>query len=153
MAMDDLEGRIVDLLRRDPQTSNKAIATKVGVSETTVAARIRSLTDRKLIRVTVQRDIKALGDNMIVHLDIFVEGRWVQDVGRDLSEMDSVANLVVLMGSPQLIAQVHARDGTALVKVLEEDISKVAGIVRIETTISLETLKYRLDIANLQEPR
>ena len=152
MPMDELDTKIVDLLRRDPQTSNKTIAVQAGVTETTVASRIRSLTDRRLIRIMVQRDIRALGDNLIAHLDIFVEGRSVADVGRDLAEIPEISSIVVLMGSPQLIAQVHARDGAGLLETMDQRISKVDGIARMESTISLMVLKYRLDVANLTEP-
>lgn len=152
MPLDELDTKIVDLLRRDPQTSNKTIAVQAGVTETTVASRIRSLTDRRLIRIMVQRDIRALGDNLIAHLDIFVEGRSVADVGRDLAEIPEISSIVVLMGSPQLIAQVHARDGAGLLETMDQRISKVDGIARMESTISLMVLKYRLDVANLTEP-
>ncbi|MDB5428932.1 MAG: putative HTH-type transcriptional regulator [Caulobacter sp.] len=152
MPLDELDTKIVDLLRRDPQTSNKMIAVQAGVTETTVASRIRSLTDRRLIRIMVQRDIRALGDNLIAHLDIFVEGRSVADVGRDLAKIPEISSIVVLMGSPQLIAQVHARDGAGLLETMDQRISKVDGIARMESTISLMVLKYRLDVANLTEP-
>ena len=37
------------------------MARKLAVSETTIAARIRSLIERNVMRVTVQRDIYSLG--------------------------------------------------------------------------------------------
>jgi len=151
MHLDALDILIVDLLRADPQTSNKSIAFRVGVSEPTVAARIRSLTERRLIRVTAQRDIHAMGFNLIAHLDIYVEGRPVPEVSREICEIPEVSSVVVLMGSPQIIAQVHAQDGAALLETMDNRISPIAGIERIESIISLAILKYRLDIAELEK--
>ena len=149
MELDDLDNQILALLRQDPQVSNKHIAGLVSVSETTVASRIRSMTDRKVMRITAQRDILALGDTIIAHLDIYVEGRPVDEVCDAICSIDEVSSVILLMGSPQIIAQLHAKDGEDLLNIVERSISPIQGIAHIESIVSHSILKFRLDVADL----
>jgi len=48
---------IIACLREQPQMTNKAIASLVRISATTVANRIRALADDHVMRVVAQRDI------------------------------------------------------------------------------------------------
>lgn len=58
---DRVDLQIIEALRRDGRTPNKSIAKLLDVSETTIASRIRSMTERNVMRVTLQRDIYSLG--------------------------------------------------------------------------------------------
>lgn len=149
--LDDLDRLIIATLRRDPQTSNKAMAREGGVSEPTVAARIRSLTARRLMHLTAQRDIVALGTPIIAHVDVSVEGRDAADVAGDIAALDEVTSVVTLKGSTQIIAQVHARDAAHLLAIIEGAFAGIAGIAGVETNVSLEILKYRPDAAILAD--
>ncbi len=72
--IDDLDRKIIELLREDGRAPNKLIAAKLGVSETTVAIRIRSLRERKVMIVTLQRDFYSQGFDLQCLGDVFVAG-------------------------------------------------------------------------------
>jgi DNA-binding Lrp family transcriptional regulator len=54
---DKIDLQIIETLRVDGRTPNKSIAKRLNVSETTIASRIRAMTERNVMRVTLQRDI------------------------------------------------------------------------------------------------
>ena len=147
--LEELDVRIVELLREDPQVSNRTIAAQLGVAESTVASRLRTLIEQNRLRVTLQRDIVALGDRVIAHLDIYVEGRPLAEVCEEVANIAEVASVGALMGAPQIIAQLHARDEDHFVRLINEAIAPIRGIERVESIISLKTLKYGHGIARL----
>ncbi len=148
--IDDLDRQIIAMLRDDPQVSNKAIAQRAAVSETTIATRIRNLTNENLIRVTALRDIFATGVTIVAHVDVHVARREVSAVAAELAQLEDITSVATLVGSPQLIVQIHARDRDHLLQVVEGSLSGIAGIERIEVNISMQILKYRPDVAALR---
>lgn len=147
--LDELDERIVELLRREPRAANRDMADVLGVSEVTVANRIRSLAERKLVIVTAQEDIWALGYDLIVLIDVFVSGRPAEAVASELAALEQVGSVSITMTSPELIVQVFARDRADLLEVIENQLSRVSGVVAIESLIVLETLKFRSDFGEL----
>ncbi len=147
--LDELDRLIVATLRRDPQASNRSMAREGHVSEPTVAARIRSLSARRLIHLTAQRDIVAQGTPIVAHADVTVEGREAEAVAREIAALDEVSSVVTIRDACQVIAQIHARDAAHLLSVVEGAFGRIPGIVRVETNVSLEILKYRPDVAIL----
>ena len=79
---DKIDMQIIETLRLDGRTPNKSIAKRLSVSETTIASRIRAMTERNVMRVTLQRDIYSLGYEFQGFLDLYVAGRGV-DGGAD----------------------------------------------------------------------
>lgn len=149
MTSDEYDEAIIELLQADPQRSNKSVAQALSITESAVAVRIRTLMESNAIRFVAQRDIVAFGASIVAHADIYVGGRKATDVAAEIGRIEHVASVVILAGSPQIIAQIHAADGPHLTEIIEREISAVAGIERIETIVSMEVLKYRTDIAEL----
>ena len=52
--VDEIDLKIIEALREDGRTPNKTLAMQLGVSETTIASRIRGLRERKIMLVTLQ---------------------------------------------------------------------------------------------------
>jgi Lrp/AsnC family transcriptional regulator for asnA, asnC and gidA len=146
---DDLDKGIIALLRREPRASNRDMADALEVSEVTVGNRIRSLAERKLMKVVAQEDIWALGYELVVLVDVFVAGRPAEDVALDLAALEQTGSVSVTMTSPELIVQVFARDRTDLLRVLETQIGPIRGISGAECLVVLEALKFRSDFGEL----
>lgn len=59
--LDQLNGAIVAALQENPSRTNKDIGQTLGVSEPTIAARIRAMEDIHVMRIMMQRDITGYG--------------------------------------------------------------------------------------------
>lgn len=147
--LDALDDGIIERLRREPRVSNRDMAEALGVSEVTIGNRIRSLAERKLVRVMAQEDIWALGYELIALVDVFVSGRPAEAVAVELAALEQTGSVSITMTSPELIVQVFARDRADLLQVLEVDIANIAGVSAIESLIVLEALKFRSEFGEL----
>ena len=148
-SIDDLDRKIIDLLREDGRAPNKLIAAKLGVSETTIAIRIRSLRERKVMLVTLQRDFYSQGFDLQCLGDVYVAERQVEAVARDLAELPNVTIVTMNFGSPEIVITFNARDRGDVVKIIDEQLARVKGIHRIETCIALDIRKYESWFGNL----
>jgi Lrp/AsnC family transcriptional regulator for asnA, asnC and gidA len=150
LPVDETDLRIIACLRADARTTNKEIAQTLRIAESTVAVRIRSLSQRGMMRIVLVRDIRALGYDLLAHLDIYVEGRASRLVAEDLAQLDEVASVAVFPSSPQLIIHVHARSRHELSRFMTDKLSRVEGVQAIETSITLEVIKYVSEFAGLR---
>jgi DNA-binding Lrp family transcriptional regulator len=150
---DEIDLRIIDALRRDGRTPNKAIAKLLDVSETTVASRIRALTERDVMRVTLQRDIYSLGYQFQGFLDVYVGDRDVDEVAADVAQIDGVLAVAINLGSPDILVSFAARDRLDLARIANDEIAQVAGILRIDSYLALEIRKFESAHVALGERR
>src|ERR1043165_7671372 len=78
--LDDVDRGIMAELSENPQAPLTAMPREVGVSELGVASRIDGLIADKMMRVTIQRDIRTLGYTMLGIVDVYVAGADVDEV-------------------------------------------------------------------------
>ena len=71
--LDDTDYQIMALLRKDGRMPYRALAKAIGVTETTVRARVRRLEDSDTLRVVAVTDFEAAGYSMMLAVGIQVE--------------------------------------------------------------------------------
>jgi DNA-binding Lrp family transcriptional regulator len=148
--LDALDNAIIAELRADGRVPNKALAERYNVSEATISARIHALADSNVVRVIAQRDVRALGYDFMGFANIFVAGRPLLDVAREIAKIEEVASLSRVMGDPPLIAQVNGRDRHHFLHVIENQISTIAGITHVSTHLTLEIVRFNIDLGTLE---
>ena len=139
--IDELNRSIIQQLQSDPRTPNKEMADRLGVAEATVANRIRSLEERRILRVMLQRDMHSLGYGLLVLVDINVMRRPVDDVAADLMKIEETASVCIMMSSPDIVFQLNARDQKHLLEIIETKLAKVKGIGSFNVLTALEVVK------------
>ena len=150
---DKVDLQIIETLRLDGRTPNKSIAKRLNVSETTIASRIRSMTERNVMRVTLQRDIYSLGYQFQGFIDVYVDDRTVDDVARDICVIEGVLAVAIYLGSPDILVSFGAHDREDLSRVIDREIAKVAGIRRIDSYVALDIRKFESGYVALGEDR
>ena len=140
--MDDLDQRLIALLRKDARTTVATLAVKLQVSRGTVTNRITRLEDDGVIvGYTVRLRPDAQPNDIRAWMSIAVEGNTTRAVIASLLGEPGVATLHDTNGRWDLLAELRAANLAELSKVLER-IRLVKGIRNTETSIHLET--YRL---------
>jgi DNA-binding Lrp family transcriptional regulator len=147
--IDELDRKIIEMLRDDGRAPNKQLAAKLGVSETTIALRIRSLRERKVMLVTLQRDFYTQGFDLQCLGDVYVHERQVEAVARDLADLSNVTIVTMNFGSPEIFIAFNARDRSDVVSIIDQQLARVRGIDRVETYIALDIRKYEARFGNL----
>lgn len=148
-AIDETDRRIIAALRADPQATNRDIARAVEVSEMTVSNRIEALIEDTLMKITVQRDVRTLGSQCLAHIELDVEGDMVEQVARILGEFEQVFAVTVVIGNPQIVMLVFARNNQDLQRFVQEDLAKVKGLRQASVSLALQTIKADMGIAAL----
>ena len=136
-------------MRDNPRVPAKTLARLLGVTEQTVAARLRGLRERNLMRVVVQSDVYALGYEFVCFGDVFVSDRASSDVADDLQEVAGVTAVVLTFGAPEIIVMFVAYDRFDFIRIVNEDMGNVAGVDHVETLISMDIAKYETEYARL----
>lgn len=147
--LDRVDRGIIRGLWEDPQMPNTRLAELVGVSELTIASRIDALVRDKLVKITVQRDIRTLGLTVLGVIDVWVDKRDAFEVGEALGEIESVLSVTVALGQPQLIVLLMARSIGEFLHIMEKQIATLSGVSKTVTSISLEVISFRPGIVSL----
>src|SRR3954471_2132656 len=91
--LDDADLRIMDTRVRDGRTNARSMVGIAGLTEETVASRIRSLIDRNIIGITAIFDWNAAGYRWDVWLAIECEAGPIAPVVKALADLDEVASI------------------------------------------------------------
>jgi DNA-binding Lrp family transcriptional regulator len=81
--LDELDLKIVEILRFSPRASNRYVARQTGVSDLTAANRIRGLIQRGDIQIVGRSNLPMLGYDITAHVDVYVRAGRVPEVARD----------------------------------------------------------------------
>jgi DNA-binding Lrp family transcriptional regulator len=148
--LDEIDRRILESLKAEPRVTNKSLAQELSISEVTVAARIRSMEDDRVMKVMAQRDFRSVGGQILALVDIDVLGREVEAVAEDLRHISQVGSVALLMGQPSVIIEIHTADLTALEDVLLNEVAKVKGVRCTSSNVIVKIMKYQTEIGDLQ---
>ena len=146
---DPIERGIMLALREDPQVTNKDMARRLGVSDVMIAARLEKLIADRVLKITVQRDIRTAGYAMVALADVQVESASVADVASRIGDIAEVISVTVVVGDPQIMVLLMARDVDHLRELVEGRIGGIEGVGRVAAAISVDTLYLKPGIALL----
>lgn len=137
--MDDLDRRILKLLRPNARRSYASIARVVGVSEPTVRNRVDRLVKQGAILPWTGVNPAAIGLPVDVMVGIRVNRGYGKGVGARLAAMENVAYVGYTTGSFDLLIEAHLADNEALYRFLNEDLDQIEGIAYTDTWHILRT--------------
>lgn len=137
--MDDLDLRLVTILRHDGRRSISDIALELGLSRATVRARIERLEQRgDIIGYTVVLRADAVSPPVRGLTMIEVEGRMLDRVVDALAGFSDISAVHTTNGRWDIVVELSARSLTDLDAVLRR-LRLVAGITASETILLLAT--------------
>ena len=139
--MDEIDQKLMSLLRQDARLTVAALASKLQVSRGTVTNRIRRLEDDGVIvgyTVRLRPDVQH--NEIKAWMSIAVDGNQTRTVIASLLGEPGVATLHDTNGRWDLLAELRAETLQELAKVLER-IRLLKGISNTETSIHLETFR------------
>ena len=135
--MDDLDLKIVDVLRHDGRASNSGIARQMGVSEGTIRRRLNRLIGEDLIEFRVT--VRARGSERTIQslVGLQVDPADLDSVLERVSDFDEVIFAASATGVFDLLVWVEAKSLDDLGSFLVEYVGKVPGVLRTESFIVL----------------
>ena len=140
--LDDLDRRIMQLLRHDGRLTYAQIARTVGVSEPTVRKRIERLVQGGAISIMARVNPAPIGLPVDAFVAVRAERGRVMEVGARLAAMEHVAYVAFVAGSFDILIEAFLPDTEGLFRFLNEDLEAVDGIAHTETWHVLRTEKF-----------
>jgi len=149
-AIDDVDRRIIALLRANGRATNQQIARSLKIAATTVSARIRRLEQAKAMRVVAVSDFAALGYKVLLAVGIEVQGRAAQEVVQELAELPEVFAAHLVTGARDIEILVALHDLAELQPFMMEKITLVKGIRSMSAGIAADIVKFNFDVAPIR---
>ncbi len=139
--MDDLDHRLIALLRADARESVASLAKKLGVARGTVQNRMARLqADGTIVGYTVRLKPDVQEQSIRAFMTIAAEGNQVDAVVKALRGDPAVASLHSTNGRWDLVAELRADSLASFDRVLAR-ISRTPGVSSSETSLLLSTFK------------
>jgi Lrp/AsnC family transcriptional regulator for asnA, asnC and gidA len=138
---DELDVRIIKHLHRDARAPVKAVADSLGVPESTVRHRLGRLVESGIIEFVALTNPLRLGHPVWVMMEIEVETRRIRHAAQELSKIPEIYFVYITTGSFDIFAGATFTKNEELVDFLTNVLSKVEGIVRVNTRSILEVHK------------
>ena len=148
-SLDTLDTNIIEILRTNGRATNQEIAERLSVTAATVSARLQKMEDARAMRVVAVTDFAAHGYNVIIALGVKVQGRNVQDVGRDLADIPEVLSVNIMSGEHDVELLVALRDFGEVQQMLFDQIASVEGVIHIRSGVAVDIVKYEFNVVPL----
>ena len=150
--LDELDQRIVEKLARDARVSNRQIAAEFGVTEGTIRSRIKRLQADGLIQFTVVTDFRLAGSPNLVMLGIHADPSRVPTLAKELSAIDEISCVIVLLGRYSLLAMGLFTSIEQVNDLIVARIRSLEGVHEVEMSISVHNVKYESGLARITKP-
>ncbi|MCZ6829052.1 MAG: Lrp/AsnC family transcriptional regulator [Gammaproteobacteria bacterium] len=148
--LDEVDRSIVEFLSRDARTSNRQIATALGVTEGTVRGRIKRMEEEKLIRITAVTNIDRFRDAALAYIWIEVErSHQARAVAGHLAGMKELGFVGLMMGRFDILAITMVRDTEHLADFVHRNITGLEGVRRTESTLGVNFVKHDYRMARI----
>lgn len=137
--LDDRDWEIIELLRAGV-ISNSAVAKKLGVSEGMIRQRIKRLRELGILSLRGLINPDVLANRQVVWLGVnVVESRNLDRKAQEISCLANVLSVSLVSGRFDLIVELLLDSHRGLVDFLISDLSRVEGIGRTESFVTLKT--------------
>jgi Lrp/AsnC family transcriptional regulator, regulator for asnA, asnC and gidA len=143
--LDLTDSRMIALLQKDGRISNTEIAKRLEISEATVRSRLKRLIDEEYIQIVAVSNPLKLGFEMTGDLYIHVEMKKIDHVIRELKKFKELWYIVMTTGDANINAEFVVKTRDELNELVYDKISKIDGIIRIETSIIMKYVKRKYD--------
>lgn len=143
--IDHIDCEMIKILQEDGRTPNTEIAKKIGIAESTVRIRLKRLINEGYIQIVAVSDPLKLGFAAVGSLRIFVDVSKLDYVTRELKKIKSLWFIVHSTGDADIYTEFVARSISEFSDILTNQIYKIDGIRRTNTSMVLKYIKRRYD--------
>lgn len=147
--IDELDKQLIDILSKDARTSNRRIASDLGVTEGTVRGRIRRLQNEGLIAFTAITSFELADHTKMAFIGVQADVDRVRKVAAEIAALSTINAVMVTMGRFNITAICLFNELDTLHEIASEQILSISGVHHVETSIAVKTLKYNSRIVKI----
>jgi DNA-binding Lrp family transcriptional regulator len=140
--LDDIDERMLDILRRDGRTPLPEIAHVVGLSPDAARARFTRLTDDGVLRVIGMVHPRSLGFERLANAWVSYRGR-TEELAKQVRSVPNITFMTELLGSYNVMVEVAARDDAEVADVVQSTFLTRPDVTSVEICSFLEIVKWQ----------
>jgi len=148
LALDELDARLIEALSEDAHQSNREVARRLEVNESTIRGRLRRLEDCGFLRVVAMADPFVLGEAAGGYVGITARGSARVDVVKALLARADVPALASAIGTYDLVAFLVDRSVAQLAAAADE-IRSIRGIRSVDVSLLTHSVFHRAHLTRL----
>lgn len=133
--IDEIDRAIISCLQEDSRRPSAEIARSLGVAERTVRARIDRLVQDEIVQLAAIVNPRALGYSVTADVFLEVELGRVEEVAKQVSQVEEVCYVGLTTGDRDISIQVHAPSVDALYDFVSRKLNQVQGVLRSKTYV------------------
>ncbi|WP_174241441.1 Lrp/AsnC family transcriptional regulator [Caulobacter sp. S45] len=145
--LDVRDRQLLRLLQQDGRTTNAELAQAVGMSDSACLRRVKLLESRGLIeRFAAVIDQRAAGFPLSVFVTVTLaaqSGDSLQAFERAIADIPEVMECYLMTGSADYLLRLVARDIDDLERIHATRLTRLAGVVRVNSSIALRAVVKR----------
>lgn len=147
--MDDVDSRIVDLLQTDARLTQAQIAKRVGLSQPSVADRIRKLEEQHVITgYAAKVDPRKLGKDVTAFIGVSIgHPKHFDHFAKRVMGLEEILECHRVAGQDSYLLKVRTENTGTLDRLLVERLRTLPGVTRTHTTIVLSSIKEETRVA------
>ena len=138
--LDDVSKAIIEQLQQDGRRSYGSIGKAVGLSEAAVRQRVQRLLDSGIMQIVAVTDPMQVGFPREAMVGITISGN-IEQVAAALEPLPEVNYLVICAGGFDILVEVLAEDDDHLLRVINDRIRAIPGVLRTEAFVYLKLCK------------
>jgi Lrp/AsnC family transcriptional regulator for asnA, asnC and gidA len=143
--IDRIDCEMIWLLQKDGRLSNTEIAKKIGISEATVRARLNRLIEEEYIQIVAVSNPIKLGFDIVGIIRIYADVKKMEHIIKELKKLKALWFIVHTTGGTGIDAEFVTRSLDELNELIFENIYKIDGILRTETSLITRYIKRNYD--------
>lgn len=138
--IDNLDRKILDIVIRNARIASKDVASVCGVSRAAVHQRIQRMIDLDVITGSGYHvDPRSLGYMTCTYIGVNLErGAMYRNVVPEFEKIPEIVECHFTTGPYTMLVKLVARDNEHLMRLLNDKIQMIPGVVGTETLISLD---------------
>lgn len=138
--IDQLDKKILSIIVKNARIPFAEVAEFCGVSRAAIHQRVQKMLDTGVIEGSGYKlDPRKLGYSTCTFIGVSLErGSMYKEVYPKLMDIPEVTECYFTTGNYSMLAKLYARDNKHLMKLLNDSIQEIPGIVSTETLICLE---------------
>lgn len=139
---DAIDESIIAILRQDGRISFREIGRQLDTSESTVRQRVRRLQKAGAIRIGVVVDLTRSGRTIVGWVRLTVTlGQRLSAIEK-LVAMPETTYVATTSGQYNVFVVLSAANLTALLRVIDDDVSSISGVHQVDVRIAGRTIKH-----------
>lgn len=140
--LDELDHGLIALLSEDARVSNRQIADRLNVSESTVRFRLKRMQAHGVIRITAVTNTTLAGSPRLFMFGINAGTSAIPVVTRKLCDLKPISSVVLMFGRYSVFATGFFGSLDEADELIGSEIRSIKGVESVDISKCLRTYKY-----------